>query len=154
MRHVAATVYITALQLAELIRHMGTTEERVGVFTIMYSRVVDEENFHHALSHLSEDEISYLAYHLGPVSLFNPFRPSNQYKLNLERHDENLVCRMLVECNKSELRTNDFKMISYNEYGIPLTPWLRGDERPLPWPREFRWRTTKHTTSALVHEMQ
>ena len=129
LRHVAATVYITALQLAELIRHMGTTEERVGVFTIMYSRVVDEENFHHALSHLSEDEISYLAYHLGPISLFNPFRPSNQYKLNLERHDENLVCRMLVECNKSEPSDKTiFKMISYNEYGIPLTPWLRGDE--------------------------
>ena len=131
MRHVAATLYISASQLAEIIRHMSSSAERQGAFVIFYGRVVDEENFHLPLSLLKAHEVSYLAYHLGPISLFNPFRPNGVYELDLSHHDERLVCRMIIECNYGESKPiilmNGQPGATFNGNGIGLTSWLKNE---------------------------
>jgi len=71
--------------------------ERVEVFIIFFCRLVDEECMHLCLTEMSKIECQAAMHRLGPLNLFNPFRPDGHFSLDLSCHDTHMLATILVK---------------------------------------------------------
>ena len=97
LRRQSANVFVSAKQIALMLKRFFKPLERVEIFVIFFCRLVDEENMHLALGELIEAEKEALMHRLGALNLFNPFKPDGRYTLDLAQHDTHLLATILIK---------------------------------------------------------
>jgi hypothetical protein len=69
---------------------------RVDACVTLFDRIVDLHNIDLVLRVLTLYEIACLYCRIGWLSIFNPLKPEGSYALDLSRHEERMVCKILV----------------------------------------------------------
>lgn len=75
---------------------------RVELIVSLFSRIIDVVNFEYVLRELDNVEISMLHFRLGWLNTWNPLKPEGHIVLDLSRHEERQIARMLITLNYVE----------------------------------------------------
>jgi hypothetical protein len=116
-------------------RHFGSY--RVELVVALFSRVVDIHNFDLVLRVLMPYEHAQVICRLGMLNLFNPLKPEGSICLNIGRHEERTVSKMLIALKIKERgdawRNYSFRL-DFDSVKIPAwelpEPWLVNETLP------------------------
>jgi len=141
LRRKSSNFYMSSEQIRRILRMFSKPMERVEVFVIFFCRLVDEECTFLCLEELSQIERQAVMHRLGPLNLFNPFRPDGYYKLDLSQHDTHLLGRILIKMAVGE-HGKCLHEEFYNGFGCALPiSWIK--TLPKKGVYELRFTTPK-----------
>jgi hypothetical protein len=133
--------FLTCAQLALLIdRYPGGNIQinaystyRVELIVSLFSYLVDVINFDIVLKELEPKEMAMCYYRLGWLCCWNPVKPEGCITLNLTRHEERHIAKILITLSYEETGEN-WQMVSFQESvgGEPLPDW----QLPASWYEE------------------
>lgn len=148
LRRRSANFFLSSEQISKLLKMFTKSMERVEVFIIFFCRLVDEECMFLCLDELTKIERQAVMHRLGPLNLFNPFRPDGFYKLDLSQHDTHLLAEILIKMAVGENGKCLFDE-RYNGFGfsLPVT-WIK--DLPKKGVYELRFSTPKRATKNSV----
>ena len=105
-----STRWIKAAQLALLVscfevgrlRRSDFGSYRVELIILLYTRLIDIHNFEFVLMNLNAEEHACVIARIGPLNLFNPWKPEGAFQLDLSRWEERQVAKMLSHLSVTE----------------------------------------------------
>ena len=132
-----ATFPLTSTEQATVIVFSMPTQfdARVKTCRILFSRILDLENFSDIYDKLPFDSQQKLAHVLGILNIINPQKPDRYYEINLALKEERDLCKILVALAVEEPGENWID----EEYS-----WAKG-EPPVPgWELPASWAKEEH----------
>jgi hypothetical protein len=132
-RHLALIVKWFRLGRTHKTRHFGTY--RVELVILLFSRVLDIHNMDLVFSELSPYEVACIYCRLGILNLFNPLKPEGSICLNLARHDERIIAKILAFLSTIEPGENWLEESFRWEYtSVPVPGWELTQVQLIPSP--------------------
>jgi len=108
LRAVSVHMYLTALQLRNVMLCFSAFEFRVEVFCILHARVTDplvllSSEVFYSTSLLTNNDRASLLERVGALHLLNPIHPELVwYRCNLAVYDQRTVVHFIAQCNSRE----------------------------------------------------
>lgn len=124
--------FITCAQMGLLLEKFPCGDARIDAFATyrveliisLFSRIVDKVNFEYVLRELTNAEMAMVIYRVGWLAVWNPLKAEGNLVLNLARHEERLLAKLLVVLNYVETGETwvepSFRETRESE---PITPW-------------------------------
>jgi hypothetical protein len=75
---------------------------RTVVIAELFSKIIDVHNFELVIMQLSPEEHACVQARIGLLNIFNPWKPEGIWKLDLSRHEERYVAKMLIQMSIQE----------------------------------------------------
>ena len=146
-------VWLRSRHLALILQYFafGTTPKadkfgsyQVDLICVLFSRVIDVHNFELVLSLLSAADHAAVICRLGWLNIFNPMKPDGSYELEISRHEERIITKIIVQLSIDEPGENlTYKQFQWNRESDPIPGWevTEGWTRheDLPWRGLFQF---------------
>lgn len=121
-RHLALIVKWFRLGRTHKTRHFGTY--RVELVILLFSRVLDVHNMDLVFAELSPYEVACIYCRMGILNFFNPLKPEGSICLDLSKHDERIVAKILAFLSTIEPGENWLEESFRWEYtSVPVPGW-------------------------------
>merc|ERR1712070_1285054 len=97
IKRASSRCYFTSEQVRAMILLFELSRDRIQLFVLMWSRVVDKQNLERASSVLTSEEYQAVFQCLGPIALFNPLDVEGIWILDLSYHENRVVVHLLTQ---------------------------------------------------------
>ena len=125
------SVYLTTEQALWMIKKFPAEDmARVQAAVILFSRIVDLDNFMRISENLTRAEELELYHRLGVLNVSNPMNPDRYYELDLRSWEQREACKMLCTLAVEEPGENWIgEEYRWSLYDAPVAGW----ELPASW---------------------
>jgi len=138
MRMSSHMVYLTSLQMREVMGLYRRADDRAEFFVLCFNRIIDMHNEKVFRVRFESREVIRLRERLGPAVYFPFMQPEqSQFQFDFSCHDQRLACNVLLNlsCKESRQNLRDAVHVSANgtvlplDYGIPKS-WDSWERMP------------------------
>jgi hypothetical protein len=130
-------VWLRSRHLALIIEYFvyGTTPKAkkfgtyiVDLVCVLFSRIMDIHNFEIVMHVLSPQDCAAVICRIGWLNVFNPLKPDGSYELEVGRHEERIITKIIVQLSIDEPGLNlTYKQFQWKREDDPVPGWDVGE---------------------------